>query len=172
DIGGGSTEYILARGDHATAAVSLRLGVVDLAERHPFPGPVEPARYRALQAEVAARLAAELPAEIRQARLARLVGTAGTATTLAALDLGLAAYDPPRVQGHTLTRAAVERLLARLGALSVTERAALPCLEPGRADLIVPGTAIVLATLDLTAAGAMVVSDWGLREGILLSLGG
>jgi exopolyphosphatase / guanosine-5'-triphosphate,3'-diphosphate pyrophosphatase len=170
DIGGGSTEFILARGGRAVAAVSLRLGVVDLTERHPFPGPVEPERYRALQAEVHARLAAELPAEIRTAALDRLVGTAGTATTLAALDLGLSAYDPARVQGHTLTRAAIERLLARLGALSVAGRAALPCLEAGRADLIVPGTAIVLATLDLTGAEAMVVSDWGLREGILISL--
>jgi exopolyphosphatase / guanosine-5'-triphosphate,3'-diphosphate pyrophosphatase len=152
DIGGGSTEYILARGGRAVTAVSLRLGVVDLAERHPFPGPVKPERYRALLAEVGARLAAELPAEIRTAPLDRLVGTAGTATTLAALDLGLTAYDPARVQGHTLTRAAIERLLARLGALTVAGRAALPCLEPGRADLIVPGTAIVLATLDLTGA--------------------
>jgi exopolyphosphatase/guanosine-5'-triphosphate,3'-diphosphate pyrophosphatase len=99
------------------------------------------------------------------------VGTAGTATTLAALDLGLAAYDPARVQGHTLGREAVEGWLARLGALDLRQRAALPCLEPGRADLIVAGTAIVLATLDLTGADRMVVSDWGLREGILVRLG-
>jgi len=171
DIGGGSTEYILAQGTRAVAAVSLRLGVVDLAERHPFPGRVEAARYRALQDEVAARLAAELPAAIRAARLGRVVGTAGTATTLAALDLGLATYDPARVQGHVLTRAAIEAQLARLGGLSVSERAALPCLEKGRADLIVPGTAIVLATLDLLRADRLVVSDWGLREGILIALG-
>ncbi|HEU5193641.1 MAG TPA: hypothetical protein VFW70_02785, partial [Methylomirabilota bacterium] len=145
DIGGGSTEYILARGGATVAAVSLRLGVVDLTERHPFPGPVEPARFRALLDEVAARLAAEIPAVIRTARGSRLIGTAGTATTLAALDLDLIAYEPQRVQGHTLTRMAIEAQLARLGALGVAQRAALPCLEPGRADLIVPGTAIVLA---------------------------
>jgi exopolyphosphatase/pppGpp-phosphohydrolase len=52
DIGGGSTEYILARGSSLVAAVSLRLGVVDLTERYPFPGQAEPARYAALQAEV------------------------------------------------------------------------------------------------------------------------
>ena len=152
------------------AAVSLRLGVVDLTERHPFPGPVEPARFRALRDEIAARLAAEIPAAIRGARGSRLIGTAGTATTLAALDLGLAVYDPQRVQGHTLTGVAIEAQLARLGALSVVQRAALPCLEPGRADLIVPGTAIVLATLALLGTDRMVVSDWGLREGIVISL--
>jgi exopolyphosphatase/guanosine-5'-triphosphate,3'-diphosphate pyrophosphatase len=170
DIGGGSTEYILARAGATVAAVSLRLGVVDLTERHPFPGPVEPARFRALLDEVAARLAAEIPAAIRTARGSRLIGTAGTATTLAALDLGLMAYEPQRVQGHTLTRMAIEAQLARLGALGVAQRAALPCLEPGRADLIVPGTAIVLATLALLGTDHMVVSDWGLREGIVISL--
>jgi exopolyphosphatase/guanosine-5'-triphosphate,3'-diphosphate pyrophosphatase len=74
------------------------------------------------------------------------------------------------VQGHGLSRAGVERLLARLGALTVAERARLPCLEPGRADLIVAGTAIVLATLELIGTDRLVVSDWGLREGILLSM--
>jgi exopolyphosphatase/guanosine-5'-triphosphate,3'-diphosphate pyrophosphatase len=171
DIGGGSTEYILARDRAAVATVSLRLGVVDLAERYPFAGPVEWPRYRAMYAEIAGRLAAEVPGEIRAQPPGRLVGTAGTATTLAALDLGLQAYDPDRVQGHTLTRGAVEGQLARLGGLTVAERAALPCLEPGRADLIVAGTAIVLATLDLTGAGGPVVSHWGLREGILTRLG-
>ena len=171
DIGGGSTEYILARDQAAVASVSLRLGVVDLAERYPFPGPVDWPRYHVMHAEIAARLAAEVPGDMSTARPGRLVGTAGTATTLAALDLGLRAYDPARVQGHVLPRAAVEGLLARLGALGVGERGALPCLEPGRADLILAGTAIVLATLDLTGAGALVVSDWGLREGILVRLG-
>ena len=150
--------------------ISLRLGVVDLAERYPFSGPVDWPRYRALQAEVAGRLAAELPSAIRLAHLDRLVGTAGTATTLAALDLGLHEYDPGRVQGHVLERGAIERLLARLGALTVGERGALPCLEPGRADLIVAGTAVVLATMDLMAAPRVIVSDWGLREGVLIRL--
>jgi len=170
DIGGGSTEYILDRDREPVTAISLRLGVVDLAERYPFPGPVDWPRYRAMQAEIAGRLAAELPSEIRLADPGRLVGTAGTATTLAALDLGLQQYDPGRVQGHVLARGAIERLLARLGVLTVAERGALPCLEPGRADLIVAGTAVVLATMDLLSVGHVIVSDWGLREGILIRL--
>jgi exopolyphosphatase/guanosine-5'-triphosphate,3'-diphosphate pyrophosphatase len=169
DIGGGSTEYIRARGGRATASVSVRLGVVELAERYPFPGPVDWVRYHTMQAEIASRLATSLPAPIR-ATPERLVGTAGTATTLAALDQELVTYDPDRVQGHVLSRDAVGRQLARLGALPLATRAALPCLEPGRAELILGGTAIVLATLDLTAAPRMVVSDLGLREGVLLRL--
>ena len=88
-------------------------------------------------------------------------------TPLAALDLGLTLYDPARVHGHRLTRAAVDRLLARLGALTLEQRGALPCLEPGRADLIIPGTALVIATMERFGADALVVSEYGLREGIM-----
>jgi len=167
DIGGGSTEFVLACDGRVVASVSLRLGVVALAERYPFPTAVEWPRYRAMEDGVRRRLREELPPAIRQAGLPDLVGTAGTVTTLAALDLGLTRYDGSRVHGHRLDRVVVERLRDRLGSLSVDERGALPCLEPGRADLIVPGVAITLAALDVTGAGTVVVSDWGLREGIM-----
>lgn len=167
DIGGGSTEFVLACDGRVTASVSVRLGVVALAERYPFPTAVEWPRYHEMEAGVRRRLREELPPAIREAGLPQLVGTAGTVTTLAALDLGLSQYDGSRVHGHRLDRLVVERLRDRLGALSVGERAVLPCLEPGRADLIVPGVAITLAALDVTGAGAVLVSDWGLREGIM-----
>jgi exopolyphosphatase/guanosine-5'-triphosphate,3'-diphosphate pyrophosphatase len=168
DIGGGSTEYVLAEGDAIRAMTSLRLGVVPLAERFSFPGPVDEPRYRALYDEIRARLGQEIPESIRAARVAHLVGTAGTVTTLAALDLGLSRYDAARVQGHRLDRPTIAGLATRLGRLTVGERAALPCLEPGRADLIIPGVAIVVATLDTFGIEALRVSDYGLREGILV----
>src|SRR5204863_222921 len=132
-------------------AASGALGVAPLAERFPFRGRVDPDGFAGLLGEVRGRLARELPAAIRGARPAHLVGTAGTVTTLGALDLGLRHYDPRRVQGHTLARAAIEAQRARLASLSAAERADLPCLEPGRADLILPGIAVVLATLDEVA---------------------
>jgi len=117
--------------------------------------------------ELRARLAAELPFTLVNASIDVLVGTAGTVTTLAALDLALPLYDPARVHGHRLTRVAVDRLLAQLGALTLEQRGALPCLEPGRADLIIPGTAIVIATMERFGVDALVVSEYGLREGIM-----
>ncbi len=168
DIGGGSTEYVLSEGDAVLSMISLRLGVVPLAERFPFPGVVPRSRYLELQDEVRRRLDRELPEAIRAARVAHLVGTAGTVTALAALELGLVRYDPDRVQGHVLRRATVERLLERLCGLTVEERAMLPCLEPGRADLIIPGTAIVMATFDRIEIGELRVSEYGLREGVLV----
>ena len=168
DIGGGRTEYVLSEGDAIRSMVSLRLGVVPLAERFAFPGVVDPKAYHELLDDVRRRLAGELPEAIREARVAHLVGTAGTVTALAALELGLVRYDPDRVQGYVLSRAAVERLLARLCGLTVEERALLPCLEPGRADLIIPGTAIVMATFDQIGIDELRVSEYGLREGVLV----
>jgi len=167
DIGGGSTEYILAHGGRVLTAISLRLGVVPLSERFPFPERVDAHRYRAMESEIRHRLTDELPLAVRVSRAPHLVGTAGTVTTLAALDLGLESYDAARVQGHRLSRASVENLRDRVCALTQEQRGRLPCLEPGRADLIVPGVAIVLASLDVTQTEAVVASDWGLREGII-----
>jgi exopolyphosphatase/guanosine-5'-triphosphate,3'-diphosphate pyrophosphatase len=167
DIGGGSTEYVLASDGGFVAAVSLPLGVVPLAERFPSRGPLDPARYATLLDEIRGRLRTELPPALADAPVDVLVGTAGTVTTLAALDLGLTIYDPARVHGHRLTRAAVDRLLERLGALTLEQRGALPCLEPGRADLIIPGTAIVVATMERIGVDALTVSEYGLREGIM-----
>jgi exopolyphosphatase/guanosine-5'-triphosphate,3'-diphosphate pyrophosphatase len=64
----------------------------------------------------------------------------------------------------------VERELARLGALDAAERGRLPCLEPGRADVIIPGIAICLAAMSRLGRETVVVSDRGLREGILCEL--
>ncbi len=160
DIGGGSTEFIRARDGRVEASVSLRLGVVPLAER---PGP-----YAEMARHVDERLRRELPPEIWRSAFERLIGTAGTVTTLAALDQGLATYDWTRVHRYTLTRAAVERQRARLLPLSVAEIARLPCLEPGRADLIRPGVAITLAVMDVLGAESLIVSEYGLREGIMV----
>jgi exopolyphosphatase/guanosine-5'-triphosphate,3'-diphosphate pyrophosphatase len=159
DIGGGSSEFIRTRDGRVEASISLTLGVVPLAElAEPYPD---------LADRVADRLRRELPPSIRGGRIGRLVGTAGTVTTLAALDLGLVAYDAARVHGHTLTRAAIERQRDRLVPLLVAEIAQLPCLEPGRADVLRPGIAITLAVLDAFGVDALVVSETGLREGIM-----
>jgi exopolyphosphatase/guanosine-5'-triphosphate,3'-diphosphate pyrophosphatase len=169
DIGGGSTEFVLARAGVAAAAVSLRIGVVPLVEGWGDPGPVRWDRFARMREAIEARLTAEVPDAIAAAA-GEMVGTAGTVTTLAALDLGLPAYDAVRVHGHRLGRAAVERELARLGALSVAERGRVPCLEPGRADVITPGIAICLSAMARLGREQVVVSDRGLREGILAEL--
>jgi len=170
DIGGGSTEFVAAADGRARAAVSARLGVVALAERFMDGDPAPPERLRLMRRAVESRLESELPPAITSAGRTALVGTAGTVTTLAALDLGLERYDGDRVHGHILTRPAVEALLERLAALRLEERALLPCLEPGRADVVIPGTVICLCVMEMLGRESIVVSDRGLREGILHSI--
>ena len=168
DIGGGSTEFILARDRESVRARSLALGVVPLAERYMSPEPVDWSRYAGLEREVQAQLARELGDFLPERRPDHLIGTAGTVTTLAALDQALPEYDPEKVHGYRLQRHRIEELLATLGALPVAARAALPCLEPGRADVIIPGIAICLAAMDAFGSRSLLVSDFGLREGILI----
>lgn len=160
DIGGGSTEFIRARDGRLELSASVRLGVVPLAELRGTYADMERASHE--------RLGRELPPGIRGPGIDRLIGTAGTVTTLAALDQELPAYDWRRVHRYTLSRAAIERQRQRLELLSVAEIARLPCLEPGRADLIRPGTAITLAAMDVLGAESLVVSEFGLREGIMV----
>lgn len=168
DIGGGSTELAVGRGAAELAVVSLPLGVVALRERFFHVDPIDEVEYVRCAAHVEERLAALAWPTIAPLRPRTLVGTAGTVTTLAALDLGLSRYDPGRVQGHRLTVEAIEALRVRLAALAAAERARLPCLEPGRADLIIPGIAIALAALRGLELPALTVADTGFREGILL----
>ncbi len=168
DIGGGSTEFIIARNRKLVCARSLALGVVPLAERYRTAEPVDRARYAELDREVRGLLArglGDLPAEPRPDHL---VGTAGTVTTLAALDQALPAYDWEKVHGCQLSRSRIEKLSAALGSLSAPARAALPCLEPGRADVIIPGIAICVGIMDAFGFSSLIVSDYGLREGIVV----
>lgn len=168
DIGGGSTEFTLARGRELIRARSLKLGVVPLAERYMSPDPVDWNRYGEMDREIRAHLTRELAAFCGGLRPEHLVGTAGTVTTLAALDQALLEYDAEKVHGYRLSLDRIRGLLARLGALPVADRARLPCLEPGRADLIIPGIAICLAAMDIFGFDSLIVSEWGLREGILI----
>lgn len=168
DIGGGSTEFTFARDRQVLAALSVALGVVPLAERYMTRGPVDWGRYADMVREVQQLVARQVIPRIGAAGSFQMIGTAGTVTTLAALDQSLARYDPARVQGYVLRRHRIERLLVELGGMSLAERARLPALDPGRADLIVPGAAICLSAMSAFRASALIVSDYGLREGILI----
>lgn len=168
DVGGGSTEVLVADGEAILAAVSMDLGVVTLVERFFARDPAAPEELAACRAHVDERFEREAWPRMRPHRPARLVATAGTPTTLAALDLGLPAYDPGQVHGHRLSAAAIDRLTAWLGAMPLDARARLPGVEPGRADVLVPGGVVLAAALAGLGLTALVVSDAGLREGILL----
>jgi exopolyphosphatase/guanosine-5'-triphosphate,3'-diphosphate pyrophosphatase len=171
DIGGGSTELLLADGPIIRGMVSTGLGAVKLSEEC---FPADPPDAEALAA--ARKIALTRLLRVRAGELppwddgAALVGTAGTVTTLAAIDLRLDPYDPERVNGHRLRRDRVAALLQDLAALPLPRRRQVRGLEPARADIIVGGTIICLAVMDALGFSHLLVSDGGLREGILLDL--
>ena len=118
DIGGGSTEYVVGHpGQEPSFHVSTQVGSVRHSERHLHSDPPAPAELETLARDVDGVLGAEVPGSVR-ATVERGIAVAGTATSLAAIDLRLDPYDPERVHGHRLALATCERILARLAGLS------------------------------------------------------
>jgi len=167
DVGGGSTELVVGRDGGVLAAVSTRIGCVRLTERDLHDDPPTPAQRVAALATAEAVLADGLatladglathglaPADVRT-----VVAVAGTATTLAALELGLGTYEESRIHGTVVTATALDGLAERLAGMTVAGRAALGPVQSGRAEVL-HGGAIVLATaLRLLGRPELVVSE-------------
>ena len=161
DVGGGSTELITTDGTRVVSAVSLPIGAVRLTERHLVSDPPKPAEVRALVAEIDAQLATlDLPREVT------VVGTAGTATTIAAIAKGLTRHDPDKVTGVRVSPMAVDAQLARMLTQTVAQRRATRGIEPQRADVIAGGVAIYARILHRIDAPTMITCDRGIRWGL------
>lgn len=165
DVGGGSTEVIVASPSGVDSFDSVPIGSVRLAERHLHTDPPAPAEVQALYADIDGTLARlALPSGVR------VVGTAGTATSIASVALALDSYDRSRVSGFTMPSGAVHEQLARLLSLTLAERRALPGLEPQRADVIAAGVAIFARLLERVGARELLVGDCGVRWGLAYEL--
>ncbi len=184
DIGGGSSEIVWlsragakrhgvdgALGDRVRSWVSLKLGVVTLAER--FGGlDVSDATFEAMVTHVSEALAefvARVGAE-RRCRNFHLLGTSGTVTTIAGVFLGLPRYDRRRVDGLWMSSEEVSDAVASVRRMSYAERATNGCIGVGRADLVLAGCAILEAIRRAFPAERVRIADRGLREGILMQM--
>jgi exopolyphosphatase / guanosine-5'-triphosphate,3'-diphosphate pyrophosphatase len=167
DVGGGSTELVASDGSQVVSAVSVPIGAVRLTERHLHGDPPTAAELSAVDADIDGRLAAlELPRGIT------VVGTAGTATTMAAVALELAHYDADQVTGFRLIPEDVESLRDRITRASVAERRAMPGMEPERADVIAGGVAIFDRVMRRVNAPVLVTCDRGIRWGLAFERAG
>jgi exopolyphosphatase/guanosine-5'-triphosphate,3'-diphosphate pyrophosphatase len=167
DIGGGSTEFTAGPGDGES--VSLPVGVVTMSSLLPLSDPPRPWERAAVE-HFAARRVGDGTRFFGGRRFRRLVGTAGTFTTLAALDRRMSRYDPDRINGATLSAAAVRRLSGRLWDATDAGRLALRGMEKGRERYILPGIALALAAIARFGVDGVTVSDAGLLEGILAGI--
>ena len=167
DIGGGSTEFILSEGKNIKAFCSTPLGVVRLTERFITRHPVDEKEFLNLQNHLESGLQG-VKNKLSAFSPERLIGTAGTVTTLAALKNNIFPYDPEKIHGSSISNQETESILQDLKGKSLSQRLLLKPLERGREDLIIAGTAIVLATMRTFGCDILIVSEYSLREGIIL----
>ncbi|WP_037608104.1 Ppx/GppA phosphatase family protein [Streptacidiphilus rugosus] len=160
DLGGGSTEFVLGS-ESVQAARSVDIGCVRMTERHGED-------YLSMRADIKKALdqAAEaVPLDTN----ATLVGLAGTVTTVAAIALGLPAYDSAAIHRSRIPVADVRAVTERLLGSTHEERAAIPVMHPGRVDVIVAGALVLLAVMERTGAAELVVSEHDILDGIAWS---
>ena len=169
DIGGGSPELILGDGRDARAMISLDIGCVRLFERHLHHDPPTAAEAAALRADVAAHLAT-VAGVLDPAAAGRVVGVAGTVTTVTAIALGLDAYDPSRIHRATLDAAEIAAVADKLTAMTMAERAALPVMARGREDVIAAGALLLDELVRRFVIRRVIASETDILDGILLGL--
>ncbi len=175
DVGGGSSEVTLGQrsengGVRLVDTLSLPFGVVSVAEAYPD---LKPAKlfarvYEDAREQLSGFSVRHNLGDAVESGDLQMIGVSGTTTTLAAVYQELPRYDRRRVDGISLPAAALGPICEKLAAMSFAERVAHPCIRRQRADLILPGCAILQAFQALWPADFLTVADRGLREGILL----
>jgi exopolyphosphatase / guanosine-5'-triphosphate,3'-diphosphate pyrophosphatase len=167
DVGGGSTEYTLARSDKLLFTESLPLGVVRLTEGKTTCAAMEDKISRELLG-IREKLANK--GYLPFLENAVLVGTAGTATTLAAISLKMTDYDYRLVNNYVVGIDEIKEIFSILLPMKPEQRLTIPGLEKGREDLIIAGALITIKTMEYFGFNRLKVSDFGLLEGVLLSV--
>jgi exopolyphosphatase / guanosine-5'-triphosphate,3'-diphosphate pyrophosphatase len=169
DIGGGSTELIVADGDRPYLLDSVKLGSLRLYDAF-LRDALDPARAaRGLNLYIRDALA-PLMQRVRTYRIDLCVGTSGTIMGLAAVDAAERGIELRRVHGYTLELTRLESLQKRMLAMSEADRKKLPGMNPRRADIIVAGNAVLISALTQLGIPAIVVCERALRDGIIVDL--
>ena len=166
DIGGASTELILAQGS-AASMVSLDIGSVRLTERCVRANPISSQDRDALEAAIEAELSRPKVTEILTSGAASLIGIAGTVTTIATVALKMDVYDDTVVHGHRLTASFVRELYGALASETVEARAKRAGLPAARADVLPAGALLLSAIAKRAGVAEITVSDRGTRWGRL-----
>ena len=163
DTGGGSTEFIFGQGKALKNRFSVNLGAVLITEKHLADDPVKPGAVDAALEEIKTAFDA---AQVTGSPV-QLVGMGGTVTSMGAVKHKMTKYDPDVIQGSTLTRADVEEQIADYAGKTLEQRREIPGLQPKRADVILAGACILKDILNRLNADQLVISDRGLRHGLL-----
>jgi len=166
DTGGGSTEFVYGRGTEMVRKFSIPLGAVRITEEFFADDPVRPGSVDAAVKEIRSSLTGGGVLGSPEV----IVGMGGTVTSLASVKFKMETYDPDVVQGSVLTLAELKDMAAMFASMTLEERKGVTGLQPKRADVILAGTCIVCAILELLGASSFTVSDRGLRHGLAYEL--
>jgi len=169
DIGGGSTECMVGT-DRVEEVRSFDIGCVRLTERHLASDPPAPEELSNAIAEAMGWFD-DLLREVPGATAARtVVGLAGTISTVAAVEIGLAEWDRDAIHHFHLTRAAIEDVFRTLATETLADRIHNPGLDPARADVIVGGCCALVALVRTLGIDEVLVSESDILDGLVLSL--
>ena len=169
DIGGGSTEFILGGPDGIDGERSVNIGCVRLTERHLHGDPPARAEILAATADIDAALDKVADA-VDVAKARTLAGLAGSVTTVAAIALGLAAYDSERIHHARISADRVHEIAAELLAMTREDRAAIGVMHPGRVDVIGAGALILDRIMARFGFAEVLVSEHDILDGIAWSM--
>jgi exopolyphosphatase/guanosine-5'-triphosphate,3'-diphosphate pyrophosphatase len=167
DVGGGSTECIFS-GTHHFLPQSFPIGALTITEHYFDEKPASLEQIKKASGYIKKILTTAIAP--RATLASQVIGSGGTATSLAALTLGLQRYDAKRVHGSHISQPALASLFERLSQLSTREKSLLPGMDAGRGKIILGGALIYCHMLQLFPSASLYVSDYGLLEGIFLSL--
>lgn len=182
DIGGGSTELIVGQFPPLVAEdggptlgelllKSVDVGCVRMTERFlKGSDPPSPISVGRMESFLVARLKPVVEMILKGKELALAVGLAGTVTTMSGIKQGLEEYDTDRIHHSRLTRGDVEDLFVRLATVPIEERKEVMGLEPGRADIIVGGAAVLRVIMDLAGLDEILVSEKDILDGLVIEL--
>jgi exopolyphosphatase/guanosine-5'-triphosphate,3'-diphosphate pyrophosphatase len=180
DIGGGSTELIV--GDYPVApddgelaegviVRSVDVGCVRMTERFlASADPPSPVSVGRMESFLVSRLKAVVEWLLTGREIVLAVGLAGTVTTLSGIEQGLREYDTDRIHHSRLSRKGVEDLFLQLARAPIAERKEIMGLEPGRADIIVGGAAVLRVIMDVAGLEEVLVSEKDILDGLVIDL--
>jgi len=163
DVGGGSTEFILGKGDKIIRWVSLPLGIVRFTERFLISDPVKEDEYRTMVEEIRK----QLPNFPILKNPISMVSIGGTGTALASVEQGLEKFMIERIHRFVLTREALRNQLSLYRSKTTEERKKIKGLPPSRADVILAGGTILYLIMEKFDCSSLMVNGQGVRYGLL-----
>jgi exopolyphosphatase / guanosine-5'-triphosphate,3'-diphosphate pyrophosphatase len=171
DIGGGSTELILADIHEPRFLSSTKVGAVRLAKDLVTTDPISETELKTLKAYVRGMLERsvdEIWSNLQLNEVPRAIGTSGTIETLAMIHARELGAFPDPLNGYEMSRKDIEKIVKKLAKMSYAERLEVSGISEKRAEIIVPGAVILLEAMTMLKLDSIVVCERALREGMIV----